>query len=100
MEFPRDINNMIAAKLDIDTRRAYNIYSKIKCPSDMIAKLESVFNKVKKNEEGDVFYIELQCPTSTYEIIRMIEHKVIVYEYISHKPNDSSFQNITVLYEL
>lgn len=48
MEFPRDMNNLIVSKLDIDTRRTLGIYTKLKCPDRLSAQISNTFNKIKK----------------------------------------------------
>lgn len=48
MEFPKDINNIIARKLDIDTRRSLGIFTKIKCPKDLQEKISSTFHNIKQ----------------------------------------------------
>ena len=47
MEFPRDIRNIIISKMDIDTRRALGIYTKLKCPKELTVKLTDMFVKHK-----------------------------------------------------
>lgn len=51
MEFPRDLNNVIVSKMDIDTRRALGIYTKIKCPEHIGTNISKTFNKIKKAYE-------------------------------------------------
>lgn len=42
MEAPRDVEKIIIRKLDIDTRRALNIYTRLKVPDQIRAKLDYV----------------------------------------------------------
>ena len=47
LEFPRDINNLIVSKLDIDTRRLLGIYTKIKVPEKLAIEISNCFNHLK-----------------------------------------------------
>lgn len=51
MEFPRDINNVIVSKMDIDTRRALGVYTKLKLPPQLNTAISKTFNKIKKAYE-------------------------------------------------
>lgn len=47
MELPRDINNFIVSKLDIDTRRHFGIYTNLKVPETLAIKISNCFNRLK-----------------------------------------------------
>lgn len=47
LEFPRDINNYIVSKLDIDTRRLLGIYTKIKVHERLATELSDCFKHLK-----------------------------------------------------
>lgn len=47
LEFPRDINNYIVSKLDIDTRRLLGIYTKLEIPEQLSIEISGCFNRIK-----------------------------------------------------
>ncbi len=57
MEFPKDINNIIVKKLDIDTRRSLGIFVKLNYPEQYKTQLSKCLNKIQKG--SDHVYIQL-----------------------------------------
>ncbi len=57
MEFPRDINNLIVKKLDIETRISLKIYTKLKIPESLQQKISNCFGKIEK--KGDYVVVKI-----------------------------------------
>ena len=88
-EIPNELSLKIVSKLDIDTRRLLNIYSKIKVPIELQCKLTQVMKKIKlykksscvelgplrKVTSGDGFFLPMYVLTRTND-----------YEWIANDP--------------
>lgn len=71
MEFPKDINNIIVRKLDIETRRALGIYTKLNCPKDMQEKISSTFQNIKQfDKRTEVVLCQLPRKIDDYEFYK------------------------------
>jgi len=80
MEFPRDVELQVIKKLDIDTRRSLNVYTKLKIPEAIREELQRVVygDRIKHNTSESFVefkpnYYLGQC--SMYIYIRNLEHK-------------------------
>ena len=66
MEVPREIVNKIYSKMDIDSRRALNIYTKLKPPPSLVEKITKSFIYCKMPENASSIkeqtFVNMQLP--------------------------------------
>ena len=89
-EFHRDVRNIIIRKMDIDTRRALHIYTKLVVPqrivellADTIAKFEQFFGA------SYVCLGPTRDKQSLYEICRFFNQTDMIDARIHHYPTES-----------
>ncbi len=99
MEFPKDINNIIVKKLDIDTRRSLGIFVKINYPEEYKNELSKCLNKIQKGP--DHVYIQLgplkkhilsdnSCiDDTTYSLYRFFENGNMTENRVHHFPSQT-----------
>jgi hypothetical protein len=103
MEFPRDINNLISSKLDIDTRRALGIYTKLRCPNHLKEKLTKTFNRIQ--HQYDHFSMEIgpmrtlgDMKVPMYTIIKFFDTEGMWDHRVDYVPqNDCTYMVIYMI---
>jgi hypothetical protein len=87
-ELNNDLILKILSKLDIDTRRTLNIYSKLKIPTELEHKLTQVVNKLQRSKKSS--YVELgplRMIVGTYERQPIyVLTRTNDYEWIANAP--------------
>lgn len=59
LALPCDVMNLIIRKLDIDTRRALNIYTRLKVPDELRRKLDGYIEK--RMDNCVIFKVKREC---------------------------------------
>lgn len=90
-ELPREIQNMIIRKLDIDTRRSLGIYTKLKVPPFLEEKLKQLPKAQITDENSIVINLHLS-PGKMYQLVRYICEDVLIdFRVIHTSPNDMGY---------
>lgn len=87
MDFPKDILFNIIRKMDIDTRRCLNIYTKLTPPKELIDKLKLI---PKITIDDDTAYVFIN---KKYKIIKKINGFLIFYTICFHKIGSTTLYN-------
>lgn len=89
MDLPKELQFIIARKLDIDSRRALGIFTKLNIPQHLDRSISKVIsNQCKKI--GSHFVVSLN--NNTYQLVKgydaytqdMIDYRVIVHKQVYH----------------
>lgn len=92
MEFPREIQNMILSKLDIDTRRSLGVFTRLKIPETLAQQIQECLKIPKPNKiighfvsEYREYRIELQItPMKFYAIIHTTNNEGVCYYVLQY----------------
>lgn len=94
MEFPRDINNLIIKKLDIDTRLKLGIITKFKRDEKFLHFTNSLMHKMSNSPKVEAYYaheedVYIELGDSRYVLFRVFnsETKAHNYDYVLHFDN-------------
>jgi hypothetical protein len=92
MEFPRDINNLIVKKLDIDTRIKLGIITKLKKDSKFVEFTKQVISKLENKTKYDLyrfrdgFQQEISIVLDKYIFVKIFcfYQQQVTYNYVVH----------------
>lgn len=103
MDIPRDIELMLLSKMDIDSRRAFGVYSRLDVPLFLQQLLTATFEKVTFTQGyacvrlGQRRYVDVEGShgDSMYILVRDCVHELYFVEYISTELNeDETYYNM------
>ena len=98
MELCRDVQNIIIRKMDIDTRRHFGIYTRLKCPLPLQSLITAAICKIQfVDDKSYVCLGSIRHEQSKYEICRFFDHNEMVDYRLHYFPENS---NMLLVYSL